>query len=1046
MTGRTGDVRLDRHRLRAPRSFMPEVPRPHLEQLADRALAHAIVLVHADAGYGKTTFARLCATRRPAAWYCLDASDNDPQRFTAHLEASLRQLLPRDDTGASQGPWVDVIDELLELLEQRLPEQAVLILDDLHALTDEPTIAAAAYFLERLPAPLTAVITSQTVPLLPAQRRWQVEGRLFTVGRDDLHFLRPEVEAFFATRYGRQLAVDTADDVHALCEGWPVAMHLLGSAMADDRLDVERADLAERLGLDRGPLHDYLRQHVLTRHDEATQRFLLMTAVVDDFDEDLADGLLGTSTADLLARVRDSGLYLTSDGHGAYTYQGWFREFLRSEVDPATGVAAHQRAAAQLEARGRLEDAVSQHLAAGDPEAATALLERLAPVLIAQGQHVRVLTLTDPVPRAVRARHPRVQLARADALRLASRFDEAEAEASAADECAKAADQAPARFAALERLVQIHLDTVRPARAMTPLTTMESLLARLGSRERSRWQRLTAENQLNAGDLGSAASVLGALGLDDPLPARLATRRGDLPQALTRIRPLPAGGSGRSPRSHREQHALMAWVLALQGNGESAYREALDGIETGRLLASPIVECLCTGRAGLALMSKARSDPTDLADAGDLLQRSLSLADAIRLPRFRAEALIGLTVARGRSGDWANARQHGIEAMSVLEEAGDAYLTGLAELALGVAAVQCGHPEAELWLHRAALASTRVGESYFGTLAHLWLAELHLSGGNRPEATAHVTTALATMRDRALDCLLRSSPWLGVPTADDRLRLAELGTADDKLAPYARYLVDSNAKARMRGPRQPDRCGLDVRLMGDFAVHVDGVAVPRGAWRRRKGRELFWLLCVHPRHSLIRDQAAGWLWPEGNVDATSVRFRVALHALRAAVEPDRTAAGSRFVHSNHERIWLDPEVTVDLDAFREAARAAAAPDASDDDIRNAVDLYAGGLLPSAVAVPWLEPWRRELSQSWTGLALRSAGRALDAGRPTFAVPVLRAVLREQPFEENAYRLLSAALARTGQPGAARAVHEDCARQLAEELGIRPSWSLADVGL
>jgi LuxR family transcriptional regulator, maltose regulon positive regulatory protein len=1046
MTARQGDMRLDRHRLRAPRSFMPEVPRPHLEQLADRALEHAIVLVHADAGYGKTTFARLCAARHPAAWYCVDPSDNDPQRFTAHLQAGLRQLLPGDDTGAPHGAWVDVVDELLEALEQRLPEQALLILDDLHTITDEPTIAAAAYFLERLPAPLTAVVTSQTVPPFPALHRWQVEGRLVTLGRDDLHFLRPEVEAFFATRYGRQLAADTAADVHALCEGWPVAMHLLGSAMADDRFDVGRADLKELLAPDRGPLHDYLRQHVLTQHDEATQRFLLMTAVVDDFDEDLANGLLGTSTADLLARVRDSGLYLTSDGHGAYTYQGWFRDFLRSEVDPATRVAAHQRAAAQLEARGRLEEAVSQHLAAGDPEAAAGLLERLAPLLIAEGQHVRVLTLTDPLPTAVRARHPGVQLARADALRLASRFDEAEAEASAADECAKAAGQVPARFAALERLAQIHLDTVRPARATTPLTTMGSLLPLLGPAERSRWQRLVAENQLNAGDLASAAGVLGDLGPGDPLPARLATREGNLPQALARIRPLPAGGSGRSPRSHREQHALMAWVLALQGDGDSAYREALDGIETGRLLASPIVECLCTGRAGLALMSKARSDATELADADDLLGRSLSLADAIRLPRFRAEALIGLTVARGRSGDWGDARQHGIEAISVLEEAGDAYLTGLAELGLGVAAVQCDHPEAELWLQRAILTSTRVGESYFGTLAHLWLAELHLSGGNRPEAAAHATTALATMRHRALDCLLRSSPWLGIPTAGDRQRLAELGRADEGLAGYARYLVDTNAKATLGGHRQPDHCGLDVRLMGDFAVHVDGVAVPRGAWRRRKGRELFWLLCVHPRHSLTRDQAAAWLWPEGNVDATSVRFRVALHALRAAVEPDRTASGSRFVHSNHERLWLDPEVTVDLDAFREAVRAAAAADASDDDLRNAVDLYAGGLLPSAVAVPWLEPWRRELSQSWTGLALRSAGRALDAGRPTFAVPVLRAVLREQPFEENAYRLLSAALARTGQPGAARAVHEDCARQLAEELGIRPSWSLADVGL
>ena len=50
MTGGAGDVRLARHRLRTPRTFMREVPRPHLEQLADRALAHPVVLVHADPG------------------------------------------------------------------------------------------------------------------------------------------------------------------------------------------------------------------------------------------------------------------------------------------------------------------------------------------------------------------------------------------------------------------------------------------------------------------------------------------------------------------------------------------------------------------------------------------------------------------------------------------------------------------------------------------------------------------------------------------------------------------------------------------------------------------------------------------------------------------------------------------------------------------------------------------------------------------------------------------------------------------------------------
>lgn len=1045
MSGRRSDVRLDRHRLRAPRTFMPEVSRPRLEELADRALPNAIVLVQADAGYGKTTFARLCAARHPAAWYCLDPSDNDPQRFTAHLDASLRQLLPGVRSPAPKGAWVDVVDELLEALEQGLPEQALLILDDLQALTDEGTTAAAAYFLERLPAPLTAVVASQTVPPLRGLHRWQAQGRLFTVGRDDLRFLRAEVGSFFATRYGRKLSAETADDVHNLCEGWPVGMHLLGSAMVDDRQGFGGAGPADLLAVGRRPLADYLREQVLARHDEAARRFLLMTALVDDFDQDLADDLLGVSTTDLLARVRDSGLYLTSDGHGSYTYQGWFREFLRNEAEPAARAAAHQRAAAHFEAHGRLEDAVSQHLAAEDPEAAADLLEQLAPTLIDEGEHIRVLTLTDPLPAAVRARHPQVQLARADALRLASRFEEAGAEASAAADCANATHNAQTQFAALERLVQTHLDTVRPARARKPLATMESLLPLLGSAQRSRWQRLTAENRLNAGDLAMAATTVGDLGPDDALPARLAIRQGKLPEALTRIRPLPAGDRGRSPRSHREQHALMAWVLALQGDGESAQREALRGIETGRIQASPIIECLCTGRVALALMSKAHPDPTDLGEATDLLQRSLRLADAIRLPRFRAEALIGLTVAHGRTGDWPGARQHGIEAVSVLDAAGDGYLTGLAELALGVAAVQCAHPEAERWLQSAAVSSTRVGESYFGTLARLWLADLHLARESPQEATALATTALVTMRDRALDCLLTASPWLGIPRATDRQRLAELGTVDEELAPYARYLVDSNAKAHRGGPQQPATWGLQVRLMGDFTVEVDGVSVAPTAWRRRKGRELFWLLCVHPRHSLTREQAADALWPEGNVDATSVRFRVALHALREAVEPDRTAAGTRFVHSNDERIWLDPLVTVDLDTFRGAASAAAAPEASDEALRIAVELYAGGLLPSAVTAPWLEPWRSELSQSWTGLALRSAERALDQQRPTFAVPVLRAVLREQPFEENAYRLLAAALARTGQPGAGRAVHDDCARQL-RELGLRPSWSPADVGL
>jgi DNA-binding SARP family transcriptional activator len=301
------------------------------------------------------------------------------------------------------------------------------------------------------------------------------------------------------------------------------------------------------------------------------------------------------------------------------------------------------------------------------------------------------------------------------------------------------------------------------------------------------------------------------------------------------------------------------------------------------------------------------------------------------------------------------------------------------------------------------------------------------------------------MRDHALDCLLTTSPWLGFPKPADRQQLIELAAANEELARYARYLVDTNSGGDIDLPHASGPWGLRVRLLGDFAVHVDGAPVPDTAWRRRKGRELFWLLCVHPKHSITRGEAADALWPEGNVDASSVRFRVALHSLREAIEPDRSAWGTRFVHSNDERIWLDPLVAVDVDDFR-AAATAAPNDPTANAAERAADLYTGVLLPSGGAIDWLEPWRQELSRSWAGLALSAAEQALEQRRPGSAVPLLRSVIAEQPYEENAYRLLAAALAQTGQPGAARSVFRDCQRRLRDELALEPSWCLSDIGL
>jgi DNA-binding SARP family transcriptional activator len=301
------------------------------------------------------------------------------------------------------------------------------------------------------------------------------------------------------------------------------------------------------------------------------------------------------------------------------------------------------------------------------------------------------------------------------------------------------------------------------------------------------------------------------------------------------------------------------------------------------------------------------------------------------------------------------------------------------------------------------------------------------------------------MREHALDFLLTGPSWLSLQSAQQRLLIAELGLRNAEVRAYARYLADQN-RATASSTSQPEPWGLKVSVLGGFTVLVDGTFIPESAWKRRKARELFWLLCADPRHSVSRPQAADALWPEGNVEPTSVRFRVALHALREALEPRRPSGASRFVHSNDERIWLDPLVTVDIDAYREAVVQASRADASPETARRAVDLYAGPLLPGATAPEWLDRWRDELAHAWRASALSVASHTLQDDEPAAAIPLLRALIRESPYQDDACLLLAKALVATGQPAAARTLHAECSSRLAADLGASPAWSLADVGL
>jgi predicted ATPase/DNA-binding SARP family transcriptional activator len=161
---------------------------------------------------------------------------------------------------------------------------------------------------------------------------------------------------------------------------------------------------------------------------------------------------------------------------------------------------------------------------------------------------------------------------------------------------------------------------------------------------------------------------------------------------------------------------------------------------------------------------------------------------------------------------------------------------------------------------------------------------------------------------------------------------------------------------------------VDVRLLGSFAVAVDGRPVPPDAWRRRSAAALVKLLALHPGHRLRREQVVDALWPDLLVEEAAPRLHQAAHYARSALgTPDGVVLAQGAVS-----LLPTADVHIDVEAFDRAAAEARA-DGGPEAAAAAADRYGGDLLPADLYEAWLEEPRARLRLRHLEL-LHAAGR------------------------------------------------------------------------
>ncbi|KXK60164.1 hypothetical protein AWW66_20340 [Micromonospora rosaria] len=234
---------------------------------------------------------------------------------------------------------------------------------------------------------------------------------------------------------------------------------------------------------------------------------------------------------------------------------------------------------------------------------------------------------------------------------------------------------------------------------------------------------------------------------------------------------------------------------------------------------------------------------------------------------------------------------------------------------------------------------------------------------------------------------------------------------------------------------------LRLWCFGGFRLEVDGSPVDWSGVRPRV-RTLLRYLAAHAGQPVHRERITAALWPELPDRSAVNNLHVGVSTLRTFLEPGVARGASRFIVRDGSSYRLEVGVGggSDVAAF-DAALAAARRARSTGDgpaavraLRNALDEYAGDLLPEDGSAEWVLADRERHRSRATEAAVLLAGLELARGRSRVAITAARRALELDGYHDDGWRLLITAQRRAGDVAAARRSQQTYERVLCS-LGV-----------
>jgi LuxR family transcriptional regulator, maltose regulon positive regulatory protein len=415
-------------RLNPPRSATRIVARERLLTQLLEARRKRCIVMQGPAGCGKTT--ALVAWREALlplgfeiAWLTLAPDDNDLTHCLDYLIASLAQVAPAMCQEAvllgSCGTDDEVVERTVIALVRGIAShgaEVVLVLDDLHHVSNARCHEALQWLLDYAPANLhVALVSREAMPLSLGRLRDQ--GLVLELDIRDLRFTAAESDAFLQTQLGGISARDVRQ-MHEMTDGWVAGLQLFAMRLkrrkpcATESMSVESLPHTQIHLQDAHAFAEYFEREVLSRLSPSELELLIRMAACARVCAPLCVALVGDAqraeeVLALLVRLDNENLFIAPIER--YSSETWyrlnplFRETLlerfraRGELHQRE---VHHAAWLWFRDHDQPDEAVHHALLAGEPAAAADLVERIARAMQVRGELRKLVRLIRLLPAA----------------------------------------------------------------------------------------------------------------------------------------------------------------------------------------------------------------------------------------------------------------------------------------------------------------------------------------------------------------------------------------------------------------------------------------------------------------------------------------------------------------------------------------------------------------------------------------------------------------------------------------------------------------------